>query len=530
MVLVSYSGKEINAKIVFYGPGLCGKTTNLEYIYGSIPSTSRGKMVSMKTKTERTLFFDFLPLNLGELAGFKTRFLLYTVPGQVYYNATRKLVLKGVDAVIFVADSQRGKMDENIESFQNLQQNLAEHGLSLGEIPYVIQYNKRDLADVHSVDELEHVLNKEGVPSFEAVATTGEGVFETFKACSKLLLARLSKEIGAAVVKTSGPAPSAAAVARAAAGAEAGQRRPAAEPAALRESPLDMSFAPPVAKPAATPSAAPEPLPPARAEQQAPAAASSSDPEAPGSLPADQRKTRGLWRWLRKEESEEAEALEGEEPRPQPAVAPEITWQPAPPPRPTVAPAAASRPASRFPERPAKTTPEPPPAEIIQGAGFLTAEPENVPPETIEIDPVASEQAPAPAADGAQPAPAGIPGLERSSFAAMPPLRPRAEKPAPLQPVERRPVPRAPEPERASAAEPASTQNAAPSGRGRDTLRPFVAGPSDVEEIVVPVVIPRTAIRDRVEIRLVLRIVQELDAPGQGPDSHDDHGGLAASA
>ncbi|MCK4303803.1 MAG: hypothetical protein KAY24_06160 [Candidatus Eisenbacteria sp.] len=201
MVLVSYSGREINAKIVFYGPALCGKTTNLEYIYGSIPSQHRGKMVSMKTKTERTLFFDFLPLNLGELAGFKTRFLLYTVPGQVYYNATRKLVLKGADAIVFVADSQRGKMEENIESFQNLRDNLSEHGLSLDEIPYVIQYNKRDLPKIYSVHELETALNKENVPSFEAVATTGVGVFETFKSISKLLLARLSGEIGATVVK-----------------------------------------------------------------------------------------------------------------------------------------------------------------------------------------------------------------------------------------------------------------------------------------------------------------------------------------
>lgn len=196
MVLVSYSGKEINAKLVYYGPGLSGKTTNLEYIYGSIPQTHRGKMVSMKTKTERTLFFDFLPVNLGELAGFKTRFLLYTVPGQVYYNATRKLVLKGVDAVVFVADSKRGKMDENVESLENLKENLREHGLNIDDLPWVIQYNKRDLPDAYSVDELERVLNPSRVPYYEAVATNGQGVVDTFKAVSKLLLRKLSKEIG----------------------------------------------------------------------------------------------------------------------------------------------------------------------------------------------------------------------------------------------------------------------------------------------------------------------------------------------
>lgn len=196
MVLVSYSGKEINAKLVYYGPGLSGKTTNLEYIYGSIPGDNRGKMVSMKTKTERTLFFDFLPVQLGELSGFKTRFLLYTVPGQVYYNATRKLVLKGVDAVVFVADSKRGKMDENVESLENLKDNLREHGLTLEDVPYVLQYNKRDLPDVYTVDEMNKVLNPHGVPAYEAVAAQGPGVVDTFKAVSRLLLKKLSGEIG----------------------------------------------------------------------------------------------------------------------------------------------------------------------------------------------------------------------------------------------------------------------------------------------------------------------------------------------
>jgi len=203
MVLVSYSGREINAKLVYYGPGLSGKTTNLEAIYAAIPDSHRGKMVSMKTKTERTLFFDFLPIQLGELSGFKTRFLLYTVPGQVYYNATRKLVLKGVDAVVFVADSKRGKMDENLESLQNLEENLKEHGLDLDTLPWVIQYNKRDLPDVYTVDELERALNPRKVPSFEASARTGEGVVESFKTISRMLLKHLSQQIGVRIVSQS---------------------------------------------------------------------------------------------------------------------------------------------------------------------------------------------------------------------------------------------------------------------------------------------------------------------------------------
>ena len=172
MVVVSYSGKEINAKLVYYGAGLCGKTTNLEAIYEAVPDTSRGKMVSMKTQSDRTLFFDLLPLDLGEIMGFKTRFLLYTVPGQVFYNATRKLVLKGADAVVFVADSGLGKMDENRESLHNLEENLREQGLSTETLPWVIQYNKRDLPQVYSLEELQSALNPRRVPSFEAAAAT----------------------------------------------------------------------------------------------------------------------------------------------------------------------------------------------------------------------------------------------------------------------------------------------------------------------------------------------------------------------
>jgi signal recognition particle receptor subunit beta len=196
VVVVSYSGKEINAKLVYYGAGLCGKTTNLESIYEAVPDTSRGKMVSMKTQSDRTLFFDLLPLDLGEIMGFKTRFLLYTVPGQVFYNATRKLVLKGADAIVFVADSEVGKMEENKESLGNLRANLAEYNLNLDQIPWVIQYNKRDLPNIYTLDELNAELNLGGkVPFFEAVATEGKGVFETFRGISHLLMEKVTKDL-----------------------------------------------------------------------------------------------------------------------------------------------------------------------------------------------------------------------------------------------------------------------------------------------------------------------------------------------
>ena len=195
MVVVSYSGKEINAKLVYYGTGLSGKTTNLEAIYEAVPETSRGKMVSMKTQSDRTLFFDLLPLDLGEVMGFKTRFLLYTVPGQVFYNATRKLVLKGADAIVFVADSERGKMDENKESLSNLRANLAEYKVNLDDLPWVLQYNKRDLPDVYTPEELNRELNPGNVPWVEAVATKGTGVLETFRLVSQMLLERVTKDL-----------------------------------------------------------------------------------------------------------------------------------------------------------------------------------------------------------------------------------------------------------------------------------------------------------------------------------------------
>lgn len=193
MSFINYASREINCKIVYYGPGLCGKTTNLQYIYQKTAADAKGKMISLATETERTLFFDFLPLALGEIRGFKTRFHLYTVPGQVFYDASRKLILKGVDGVVFVADSQEERYDANIESMDNLRFNLQEQGYDLDKIPFLIQYNKRDLPNTMSVDELRRDLNPQGVPDFEACASTGEGVFETLKAVAKLILVDLKK-------------------------------------------------------------------------------------------------------------------------------------------------------------------------------------------------------------------------------------------------------------------------------------------------------------------------------------------------
>ena len=193
MSFINYASREINCKIVYYGPGLCGKTTNLQFVYQKTAPEAKGKMISLATETERTLFFDFLPLALGEIRGFKTRFHLYTVPGQVFYDASRKLILKGVDGVVFVADSQEERLDANIESMENLKVNLEEQGYELEKIPFVIQYNKRDLPNVTSLEELRTLLNPDGVPEFEACATTGEGVFETLKEVAKLILIDLKK-------------------------------------------------------------------------------------------------------------------------------------------------------------------------------------------------------------------------------------------------------------------------------------------------------------------------------------------------
>jgi len=193
MSLINYSSREINCKIVYYGAGLCGKTTNIQYVYNKVDPGTKGKLITLATEMDRTLFFDFLPLELGTVKGFKTRFHLYTVPGQVYYDASRKLILRGVDGIVFVADSQASRFDANIESLYNLHENLDEYKLKIEDIPFVIQYNKRDMPDIISIDELEQELNPEGYPSHEAVAVTGEGVFDTLKAVAKGVLKKLSK-------------------------------------------------------------------------------------------------------------------------------------------------------------------------------------------------------------------------------------------------------------------------------------------------------------------------------------------------
>lgn len=193
MVFFNYATMQMAAKIVYYGPGLCGKTTNLQHIYQKTSPKSRGEMVSLETETDRTLFFDLLPLDVGNIAGFKTRFQLYTVPGQVFYNSTRKLVLRGVDGVVFVADSQVPMMDANIESLNNLKSNLQELGLIMEEVPLVLQYNKRDLKSIATVDEMNRALNARGLPFFEASAMQGAGVFETLKGISKATLIALRK-------------------------------------------------------------------------------------------------------------------------------------------------------------------------------------------------------------------------------------------------------------------------------------------------------------------------------------------------
>ncbi len=225
MSMINYASREINCKIVYYGPGLGGKTTNLEFVYGKVSPDTRGKLISLATETERTLFFDFLPVDLGTIRGFRTRFHLYTVPGQVYYNASRKLILKGVDGVVFVADSQRDRTEANLESMQNLYDNMAAYGYDLTRMPFVIQYNKRDLPNAAPLEELRDMLNPgwevletsrqrplanpfrpgellvsqlptgewvERAPEFEAVAVTGDGVFDTLKAASKLVLKTLA--------------------------------------------------------------------------------------------------------------------------------------------------------------------------------------------------------------------------------------------------------------------------------------------------------------------------------------------------
>ena len=193
MTFINYAAREINCKLVYYGPGLGGKTTNIKFVYEKTNPNSKGKLISLATETDRTLFFDFLPLDLGEIRGFRTRFHLYTVPGQVFYDASRKLILKGVDGVVFVADSQAARMDANLESLKNLELNLREQGYDIKTIPYVLQFNKRDLPTATPFEEMKKKLHFKGEPIFEAIANKGTGVFETLKMIAKMVLLELRK-------------------------------------------------------------------------------------------------------------------------------------------------------------------------------------------------------------------------------------------------------------------------------------------------------------------------------------------------
>jgi mutual gliding-motility protein MglA len=193
LTFINYVAREINCKIVYYGPGLGGKTTNLQYIYQITSAENKGKLISLATETERTLFFDFLPIDLGQIRGFRTRFHLYTVPGQVFYDSSRKLILKGVDGVVFVADSQEERLDANLESVSNLAQNLKEHGFDLEKIPYVLQLNKRDLTSAMQIEDMKQQLLVKGEPVIEAVATQGVGVLTTLKAVARQVLVELRK-------------------------------------------------------------------------------------------------------------------------------------------------------------------------------------------------------------------------------------------------------------------------------------------------------------------------------------------------
>ena len=314
MVFFNYSTMQMAAKVVYYGPGLCGKTTNLHYIYGHTTQDSRGEMVSLETETDRTLFFDLLPLDVGSIAGFNTRIQLYTVPGQVFYNTTRKLVLKGVDGVVFVVDSQRAMLQANLDSFRNLEENLGEMGLAVDSLPLVLQYNKRDLADIYSVEELNQAINRHGWPYYETSAVSGQGVFETLKGISKYTLLALKKRLGrtgadaparlsASTAGASRPGASAATAGAAAAAASPGQT-PAATPlprtaAASSAAPAPLSAqaaapipAAPASPPAATaagaaspPQIPPAPGAPARAAAAGAPAPQPSSPPAPAAAP-----------------------------------------------------------------------------------------------------------------------------------------------------------------------------------------------------------------------------------------------------
>jgi signal recognition particle receptor subunit beta len=278
MVSINYATREVSCKIVFYGPGLSGKTTNLQYVHQKVPGNTKGKLISLATDADRTLYFDFLPINIGTINGFASKFQLYTVPGQVYYNATRKLVLRGVDGLVFVADSQPDKMDENIESLNNLKENLAEYGYKVDEMPIVIQYNKQDLPNVLSPDEMRPALNPKDWPEFKASATEGFGVFDTLKCILKLVL---EKAKAGGTAPTAQPSAETATPAAQAAPTQVGAAQPATAVEATGASgpPVSQSTPPP-----------PQPVttmaPAAQQSPSVPAGEYQTSPATAGTIPA----------------------------------------------------------------------------------------------------------------------------------------------------------------------------------------------------------------------------------------------------
>ena len=284
MATFNFSTMQMTVKVVYYGPGLCGKTTNLQFIYGHTTPNSRGEMVSLETKADRTLFFDLLPIEVGTIAGFKTKIQLYTVPGQVFYNTTRKLVLKGVDGIVFVADTQRPMLQSNVESLANLKTNLAELGIVIDTVPMVFQYNKRDLQDICTVEELDGTLNSREIPRVEAAALTGMGVFETLRAISKLTLGALKKQLEeGSPASTRVPLPRQPKVPEAAVAREVAARAQSlSQPAASLRPPVGQAVA--SGAPAAIPA---DPRPePARATATRPSPVAAPPPASPGPRPA----------------------------------------------------------------------------------------------------------------------------------------------------------------------------------------------------------------------------------------------------
>ena len=410
MVFFNYSTMQMAAKVVYYGPGLCGKTTNLQWIFEHTSTDSRGEMVSLATETDRTLFFDLLPIDVGSIAGFSTRIQLYTVPGQVFYNTTRKLVLKGVDGVVFVADSQRNLVQANIDSFKNLEENLAEMGLTLETIPVVLQYNKRDLPNICTVEEMDEALNPNGWPALEASALNGDGVFETLKTISKATLLALKKRLTKG--KDSGPSVSSA-PRRPIAPKQAPPRKPSSTgPMAKTGSgtgPVSRPDTGPVAQQEAPATPSPEPVAAPSPPVVAPPALSPKPVAAPSPPP---------------------EAAELPSPLPEPVVAPSPSPEAAAPPSPRPAPAAppSLRPAPAAPPSPppAPAAPPSPPPEPISPPPALVASPSPPPETAAPPEPVAPPLSPPP-----EPVAAPSPPPKPVAPPSPPPAAPVAAAPSP---------------------------------------------------------------------------------------------------